>query len=192
MKRVRVPRCTRSGAGALAGPPPRAGGDRGRPPHPAIHRAQGQLLSGRRGGAAHVSRPGATWSTSLNPRRGSPPPCSSPGPCSIPDSFASSCDKYRAQPACAGAGPDSEGYEFYDITAWSLPLTLGLDAWWTERHASGHRRSGHGHGIPPELCRRRPGPSRPTCSADDSEAGTRLALRLLERVFRVCGATRCR
>jgi hypothetical protein len=25
-----------------------------------------------------------------------------------------------------------EGYEFYDITAWSLPLTYGLDAAWTE------------------------------------------------------------
>ena len=27
---------------------------------------------------------------------------------------------------------DSERYEFYDVTAWSLPYTLGLDAWWTE------------------------------------------------------------
>ena len=25
-----------------------------------------------------------------------------------------------------------ESYEFYDITAWSLPFTLGLEAWWTE------------------------------------------------------------
>jgi hypothetical protein len=25
-----------------------------------------------------------------------------------------------------------EGYEFYDVTAWSLPYTLGLEAWWTE------------------------------------------------------------
>jgi hypothetical protein len=25
-----------------------------------------------------------------------------------------------------------EGYEFYDVTAWSLPLTFGLDAYWTE------------------------------------------------------------
>ncbi|MBK8004437.1 MAG: hypothetical protein IPK12_11010 [Gemmatimonadetes bacterium] len=31
-------------------------------------------------------------------------------------------------------GPDEshEGYEFYDVTAWSLPLTLGLDAWWSD------------------------------------------------------------
>jgi hypothetical protein len=25
-----------------------------------------------------------------------------------------------------------EGYEFYDVTAWSLPVTFGADAWWTE------------------------------------------------------------
>jgi hypothetical protein len=30
-----------------------------------------------------------------------------------------------------GSAP-GEGYEFYDITAWSLPFTLGLEAWWTE------------------------------------------------------------
>jgi hypothetical protein len=31
-----------------------------------------------------------------------------------------------------GPGATSERYEFYDLTAWSLPLTLGLDAHWTE------------------------------------------------------------
>lgn len=31
-----------------------------------------------------------------------------------------------------GASAVSERYEFYDITAWSLPLTLGLEAFWTE------------------------------------------------------------
>jgi Zinc carboxypeptidase len=30
-----------------------------------------------------------------------------------------------------GSAP-GENYEFYDVTAWSLPLTLGLEAWWTE------------------------------------------------------------
>jgi hypothetical protein len=25
-----------------------------------------------------------------------------------------------------------EGYEFYDVTAWSLPVAYGVDAWWTE------------------------------------------------------------
>lgn len=26
----------------------------------------------------------------------------------------------------------TEGYEFYDITAWSLPVAFGLESWWTE------------------------------------------------------------
>jgi hypothetical protein len=31
-----------------------------------------------------------------------------------------------------GDGASREGYEFYDITAWALPMTLGLEAYWTE------------------------------------------------------------
>lgn len=31
-----------------------------------------------------------------------------------------------------GKGQQKEGYGFYDITAWSLPLAFGVDAYWTE------------------------------------------------------------
>ena len=31
-----------------------------------------------------------------------------------------------------GANEAREGYEFYDVTAWSLPVTFGVDAYWTE------------------------------------------------------------
>jgi hypothetical protein len=31
-----------------------------------------------------------------------------------------------------GAAGFRESYEFYDITAWSLPVAFGVDAWWTE------------------------------------------------------------
>lgn len=31
-----------------------------------------------------------------------------------------------------GKGQAKEDYGFYDITAWSLPLAFGVDAWWTE------------------------------------------------------------
>ncbi len=31
-----------------------------------------------------------------------------------------------------GANVDREGYEFYDVTAWSLPVTFGVEAFWTE------------------------------------------------------------
>jgi len=29
-------------------------------------------------------------------------------------------------------GTGDERYDFYDVTAWALPFTLGLEAWWTE------------------------------------------------------------
>jgi len=31
-----------------------------------------------------------------------------------------------------GTNADKEGYNFYDITAWSLPLAFGVEAYWTE------------------------------------------------------------
>jgi hypothetical protein len=31
-----------------------------------------------------------------------------------------------------GEDASTEGYEFYDVTAWSLPFTLGLEAFWTD------------------------------------------------------------
>ena len=31
-----------------------------------------------------------------------------------------------------GNSSAKEGYTFYDITAWSLPLAFGIDAYWTE------------------------------------------------------------
>ncbi len=31
-----------------------------------------------------------------------------------------------------GEGGANEGYEFYDVTAWSLPVAYGVEAWWTE------------------------------------------------------------
>lgn len=35
-----------------------------------------------------------------------------------------------------GKGQAKEGYGFYDITAWSVPLVFGVDAWWTEDSVS--------------------------------------------------------
>ncbi|MBI2406958.1 MAG: hypothetical protein HYV19_01465 [Gemmatimonadetes bacterium] len=31
-----------------------------------------------------------------------------------------------------GKNGDGEGYEFYDITAWALPVAFGVESWWTE------------------------------------------------------------
>ena len=35
-----------------------------------------------------------------------------------------------------GKGQPKEDYGFYDITAWSLPLVFGVDAWWTEENSN--------------------------------------------------------
>ena len=37
-----------------------------------------------------------------------------------------------ARNARRGGGSDREGYQFYDVTAWSLPLAFGVEAYWTE------------------------------------------------------------
>jgi hypothetical protein len=36
-----------------------------------------------------------------------------------------------------GKGEPTEDYEFYDITAWSLPIAFGVEAWWTEDAPTG-------------------------------------------------------
>ncbi|HLG13072.1 MAG TPA: M14 family zinc carboxypeptidase [Blastocatellia bacterium] len=38
----------------------------------------------------------------------------------------------RARNEKRGKNVQKEGYEFYDITSWSLPLAFGVDAYWTE------------------------------------------------------------
>lgn len=38
----------------------------------------------------------------------------------------------RSRNARRGADADHDGFQFYDLTAWSLPLAMGVDAYWTE------------------------------------------------------------
>lgn len=40
-------------------------------------------------------------------------------------------DKYKRN-ARRGSNENREGYEFYDVTAWSLPVTFGVEAYWLE------------------------------------------------------------
>jgi hypothetical protein len=40
-------------------------------------------------------------------------------------------EKYRRN-VRRGSNVSREGYEFYDVTAWSLPVVFGVDAYWTE------------------------------------------------------------
>ena len=88
-----------------------------------------------------------------------------------------------------GEDEGKEGYEFYDVTAWSLPLTLGLDAWWTDdtTRVIGVRVSATDSIAPPTL----PGRAQSAyVFGGGSEAGTRLAVRLLREGFRVGIATK--
>ena len=86
-------------------------------------------------------------------------------------------------------GEPQEGYEFYDVTAWSLPLTLGLDAWWTDDTArvTGARATAADSLAVPDA------PARAGSAylfGNQDEAGARLAMRLLREGFRVGAATR--
>ncbi len=81
-----------------------------------------------------------------------------------------------------------EGYEFYDITAWALPLTLGLDAWHTDEAApvSG-RRVAVDDSLPPGTVTGRARSA--YVFTNGSEAGARLAMQLLREDFKVAVAT---
>jgi hypothetical protein len=87
-----------------------------------------------------------------------------------------------------GEDEDKEGYEFYDVTGWSLPFTLGLDAWWTDDTTRiVGERIGATDSLPPP-----PAPA-PAHSAyvftNESETGARLAMRLLREGVRVSAAS---
>jgi hypothetical protein len=86
-----------------------------------------------------------------------------------------------------GDNAPREGYEFYDVTAWALPLTHGLDAVWTDEAISVSTR-GPETGTPLNDV-----PSRPARSGYLIRPGTRaaqsLGLALLREGFNVGVAT---
>ncbi|MFZ5623382.1 MAG: M14 family zinc carboxypeptidase [Gemmatimonadota bacterium] len=88
-----------------------------------------------------------------------------------------------------GEAADREPYDFYDITAWSLPLTLGLEAWWTEDTApvTGHRvtpdDSLPGAGVPGRA-------QSAYVFTNATEAGAKLAMHLAREGYKVAVATR--
>lgn len=88
-----------------------------------------------------------------------------------------------------GPGDNQEGYDFYDVTAWSLPLTLGLDAWWTDDTSpvTGTR-------VQPGQAADQPAaPGRAQSAyvfSNQSDAGALLAMRLAAEGFKVAVAAR--
>jgi hypothetical protein len=89
---------------------------------------------------------------------------------------------------------ETERYDFYDVTAWSLPYTMGLDAWWTEDLAP---TAGDDltlpEGDPVQALAPAGGVSARAGSAyvfrNDRQAAARLALALLKAGFVLNAAT---
>ncbi|MEP6573097.1 MAG: hypothetical protein ABJD11_10395, partial [Gemmatimonadota bacterium] len=87
-----------------------------------------------------------------------------------------------------GEDVEQEGYDFYDITAWTLPLAQGIEAYWTDEVVPAGVRVTPADTLP------RPAPPAAARSAylftDETEAGARLAMQLLHEGFHVAIATR--
>ena len=88
-----------------------------------------------------------------------------------------------------GEDADKEDYGFYDITAWSLPLSFNLDAYWTEDAGTG----GGGEAVTDTLVPPPPAPARAASAyvfPNDNAGAARLALALEREGFKLAVATR--
>ncbi len=94
-----------------------------------------------------------------------------------------------------GDNASSDRYEFYDVTAWSLPYTMGVDAFWTEDLApvTGSTLSLEDEGDPVRVLAPSGGVSGRARSAylflNDRQASAELAMALLREGFVVNVAT---
>jgi hypothetical protein len=106
-----------------------------------------------------------------------------------------------------GANAEREGYEFYDVTAWSLPVTFGVDAWWTgdaqpmqgelltlpDDSATAASRTVGGEVLPVAISGGITGGARATSAylfGPDRNGASRLAYHLLAEEFRVAASYR--
>jgi hypothetical protein len=88
-----------------------------------------------------------------------------------------------------GEDADKEDYGFYDITAWSLPLSFNLDAYWTEDAGAG----GGGDAVTDSLVPPPPAPAKAASAyvfPNDRPGAAKLALALEGERFRLAVATR--
>src|SRR6185503_13698794 len=86
-----------------------------------------------------------------------------------------------------GEDADKEEYGFYDITAWSLPLTFNLDAYWTEDAGAA------GEAVTDTTLPAAPAPARAASAyvfPNDRPGAARLALALESEGFRLAVATK--
>src|SRR5947208_2441778 len=90
-----------------------------------------------------------------------------------------------------GESADREDYDFYDMTAWSLPFTFNLDAYWTEDATplAGDVVTDTVASPPPTPPATPPRAGSAYLFSNASETGARLAVGLLAEGFKVAIAT---
>jgi hypothetical protein len=87
-----------------------------------------------------------------------------------------------------GEDAEKEDYGFYDVTAWSLPLTFNLDAYWTEDPAPGPREAVADTTLPAPAAPARAGTA--YLFTNDNLGAARLALALEREGFKLAVATK--
>jgi hypothetical protein len=97
-------------------------------------------------------------------------------------------EEKRARNRARGDNVPEDEYEFYDITAWTLPLTFGVEAYWTATpvEVTGELLRAVNPPPPPTLPRARSA----YVFSPDNEASLKLALRLLGEGYRLATAVR--
>jgi hypothetical protein len=85
-----------------------------------------------------------------------------------------------------GSNVPREGYEFYDVTAWSLPVTFGVEAYWTEDAGAvgGQLVRATDLNVAGAITGARPARSAYVFTSDRNNAA-KLALKLLSEGYRV-------
>ncbi|HEY0944856.1 MAG TPA: hypothetical protein VGD81_06295, partial [Opitutaceae bacterium] len=102
--------------------------------------------------------------------------------------FVARQEEKRARNELRGENVEKEDYEFYDITAWALPLTFGVEAYWTAEPVA----------VEGELLQAPPRPAVPPLKkantayvfTPETEGALRLALQLLGEGYRLATAVR--
>jgi len=104
------------------------------------------------------------------------------------ESFLERQERKRVRNETRGENATKDDYDFYDFTAWSLPLAFGVEAYWTSDVGAAASL------VKGAWTAERPAPPARATSAyvfsPESESGYRLAFSLLADGFRVAAATR--